>query len=380
MWVILPLSRIAIEVIFTCRKTVSKVLVIFPLKMIVGSPRVFCRLLTSTKTLHMFSHCSSTREASFGSDGLWVLRSGRPPLLPLLSSPFLWLSSFSLSSGSGSPPVLPGEGGGWLFAPWSTSFPILCRGVDAAYLSGFIPSGGIQGFCWPRFEGAGSPSLLSVGGMVKWGLSAPSILAVKVCIIAWNSNCCLSIRSHACWRSLCCWVPASSFCCYSSWSACFSWSWRIGCQVVSWFLNLSFSSRTCGSRILSRYSANSESCFFCTSCHVYSPAIPALSRSFSTQVAPSRVAKARLASVISWSTTDSPFASRVCCNCKVPYWTLASYDYASKAISCWSWLSCMVDEIILNACAICRLRSSVAFVRFLECCRVFEWVADFPIK
>jgi len=52
-------------------------------------------------------------DVSLGIDGLRALRSGRPPLLPLPSSPALSLSSSSsLESGSGSPPILLGGGGG----------------------------------------------------------------------------------------------------------------------------------------------------------------------------------------------------------------------------------------------------------------------------
>jgi len=56
-------------------------------------------------------------EVSLGIDGLRALRSGRPPLLPLPSPPFLSLSSSSSSPGLGSPPVFPSGGGGWLFPP-----------------------------------------------------------------------------------------------------------------------------------------------------------------------------------------------------------------------------------------------------------------------
>jgi len=94
-------------------------------------------------------------EASLGSDGLRALRSGRPPLLPLPSPPSLSLLLSSSSSGSGYPPVFPDGGGGWLFPPPLTSFPLFCRGVDADSLSGLIPSGGIQGFCCHRLEGPG---------------------------------------------------------------------------------------------------------------------------------------------------------------------------------------------------------------------------------
>jgi len=155
-------------------------------------------------------------EVSLESHGLRGLHSGRPPLLPLPSPPSLSLSLSSSSSGSGSPPVFPGGGGGWLFPPKSTFFSLFCRGVDADSLSQLIPSGGIQGFRCPWIEGPGSPSPPSVGGMLYWGFSARSILAVEVCINAWNSNHCLSRRSLASWQSFCCWAAALSFWSFSS--------------------------------------------------------------------------------------------------------------------------------------------------------------------
>jgi len=40
----------------------------------------------------------------------------------------------------------------------------------------------------------------------------------------------------------------------------------------------------------------------------------------------------------------------------------------------------MVDEIILNAGAICHLRSSVGFMGFVEWWWEVEWVEGFPIR
>ena len=110
-------------------------------------------------------------DVSLGTDGLRALRSGPPPLLPLPSSPPLSSSSsWSLGSGSGSPPILlGGGGGGWKFPPRSTSFPLFCLGVEADRFSGLGLSGGIQGSNCPWFDGPGSPSPASVGGMVKLG-------------------------------------------------------------------------------------------------------------------------------------------------------------------------------------------------------------------
>ena len=108
-------------------------------------------------------------DVSLGTDGLRALHSGRLPLLPLPSFPPLSLSSsWSLGSGSGSPPILlGGGGGGWKFPRRSTPFPLSCLGVEADHLSGLGLFGGIQGSNCPWFEGPGSPSPPSLGGMVK---------------------------------------------------------------------------------------------------------------------------------------------------------------------------------------------------------------------
>jgi len=92
-----------------------------------------------------------------GTDGLRVLRSGHPPVLPLPSFPPLSSSSsWSLVSGSGSPLLLLGGGGGGRkFPRRPTPFPLSCLGVKADHLSGLGLFGGIQGSNCPWFEGPG---------------------------------------------------------------------------------------------------------------------------------------------------------------------------------------------------------------------------------
>jgi len=86
-------------------------------------------------------------DVALGTDGLRALRSGGPPLLTLPSFPPLSSSSsWSLGSGSESPPILLGSGGGGgEFPPWSAPFAFSCLGVEADHLSGLGLFGGIQG-------------------------------------------------------------------------------------------------------------------------------------------------------------------------------------------------------------------------------------------